>query len=279
MMLTLRQKKKVKEWAGFLIKTLIGLLFVSPLIIGLIFSFQSEKTLSTFPLRVFGSTFTMQNYVNVFSKLPLLGFLKNSVIVCLVTIFAQIVISCLAAYSFVFFDFPLKKLLFTLVVSTMMIPGEVVVITNYVTIQNLNMINTYAGLILPSMISGTAIFLMRQYFLTIPRDFKDAATIDGCGDMAFLFRIAVPLSIPTIISLAIYLFVQIYNQFFWPLLVTNTNEMRTIQIGIGMLVTGDIINYGNILAGAIVAIVPSVIVYIFGQDYIVKGMTAGGIKG
>ena len=139
--------------------------------------------------------------------------------------------------------------------------------------------DSYAGLVLPSLISGTAIFLMRQYFLTLPKDYKEAATLDGCGDMGFLFHIAVPLSIPTISSLAVYLFVQIYNQFFWPLLVTNTDEMRTIQIGISFLVAADVINYGHILAGAVIAIIPSGLIYIFGQDYIIKGMTAGGLKG
>ena len=103
--------------------------------------------------------------------------------------------------------------------------------------------------------------------------------MDGCSDVKFLVHIVMPLSLPTITSLTIYLFVQIYNQFFWPLLVTNTDQMRTVQIGISMLVTGDIINYGNILAGAVVAIIPSVLIYIIGQDYIIKGMTAGGVKG
>ena len=267
------------EWTSFLIKTLIGVFFISPLIIGLCFSFQTEKMLVTYPLHLITDSPSMHNYIEVFSKVPLLHYLKNSVIVCFTAIFSQIIISCLAAYGFVYFEFPFKKQLFTLILMTMMIPGEVVVITNYVTIQDLDLIDTYAGLVLPSLISGTAIFLMRQYFMTIPKDYKDAATLDGCGDMGFLFRVAVPLSIPTITSLSVYLFVAIYNQFFWPLLVTNTNKMRTVQIGISFLVTGDIINYGHILAGAIVAIVPSVLIYIFGQDYIIKGMTAGGLKG
>lgn len=160
-----------------------------------------------------------------------------------------------------------------------MVPGEVVVVTNYLTIQNMGLTNSYAGLVLPSLISGTAIFLMRQYFLALPKEYKEAATIDGCGEIGYLFRVAMPLAVPTFASLAIYLFVQIYNQFFWPLLVTHENAMRTIQIGIAFLVTGDVISFGQILAGAMIAILPSVLVYILGQDYIIQGMTAGGIKG
>ena len=269
----------MREAASFLVKTLIGLLFISPLIIGICFSVQTDKELMTYPLRLISSSPTLQSYFEVFQQIPVLHYLKNSAIVCLICILAQIVISCLAAYGFVYFDFPLKNQLFTLVLMTTMIPGEVVVITNYVTIQNMNLINTYAGLVLPSLISGTAIFLMRQYFMTLPKDYKEAATLDGCGDMGFLFHIAVPLSIPTISSLAVYLFVQIYNQYFWPMLVTNKDEMRTIQIGISYLVTADVVNYGHILAGAVIAIIPSVLIYILGQDYIIKGMTAGGLKG
>lgn len=276
---TARLKKKTKKTSLWLVKALVGIAFISPLIIGALFSIQSDAELGTFPLKLITQNPTLENYISVFQKVPLLTYLKNSLIMCAMAIVAQVVIATLAAYGFVFFEFPGKKMLFSLILFTMMIPGEVVVITNYITVQNMGLTNTYLGLVLPSMISGTAIFLMRQYFMTLPRDFKEAATIDGCGDLHFLVRIAVPLSVPTIASLAIYLFVQIYNQFFWPLLVTDAAEWRTVQIGIMFLVTNDVLSYGRILAGAIVAIIPTVVLYIFGQDYIIKGMTAGGIKG
>ena len=277
-MMTGKKKRQLRGGASYALKVLIGLLFISPMIIGLLFSFQSDSQLGAAPLRLITENPTIENYIEVFRKVPLLHYLKNTAVVCVVAICAQIVFSSLAAYAFVYFDFPLKKQLWTLILMTMMVPGEVVVITNYVTAQNLHLINTYAGLFITSMISGTAIFMMRQYYMQLPKDFKEAAVLDGCGDIGFLFRVATPLSIPTISALAVYLFVHIYNAYFWPLLVTNKDTMRTIQIGISFLVTGDIISYGQILAGAMVAILPSVIAYIFGQDYIIKGMTAGGIK-
>lgn len=195
-----------------------------------------------------------------------MSYLKNSAIVCCITIIGQLNFACLAAYAFAFFEFPFNKFLFSLVLMTTMIPGEVVVITNYTTVQNLDLINTYAGLSITSMISGMAIFMLRQYFLTLPKDFRDAAKIDGCGEFGFLVHVLIPMSVPTISSLAIYLFVQIYNQYFWPLLVTNSDKMRTVQTGIAFLVTGDTLNYGQILAGAVVAIIPTAVIYIWGQD-------------
>lgn len=262
-----------------LLKTALGLVFISPLIIGVLFSFQSEQELGTYPLHLLSRAPTLQNYMEVIQSVPLFSYLKNSAVVCLISIAAQILIACLAAYAFIFFEFPMKKLLFSLVLATTMIPGEVVVITNYTTIQSLRLTNTYAGLVVTSLISGTSIFLMRQFFKTIPIDYKEAAVLDGCGEIRFLFHIILPMSKPTISSLAVYLFVQIYNQFFWPLLVTNTEKMRTIQIGISMLVTGDVVNYGHILAGAVIAIIPALLIYIFCQDYMISGMTSGGLKG
>ena len=144
------------------IKMLLGLLFIAPLLIGILFSFQSEQELGTYPLHLLSDAPTLQNYLEVIKAVPLFSYLLNSGIVCLVSIATQIVIACLAAYGFVFFEFPLKKLLFSLVLMTTMIPGEVVVITNYTTIQSLHLTNTYAGLVVTSLISGTSIFLMRE---------------------------------------------------------------------------------------------------------------------
>ena len=273
-MMTQKQVKKLKSGGSFALKTLIGILFVSPLIMGFLFSLQHEEELTSTPLRLFTANPTLMNFVEVFQKIPLLSYLKNSLVVCVLAITIQIIVASLAAYGFSFFEFKGKKFFFGLVLASMMIPGEVVVITNFVTVQNLGLTNTYLGLIVTSLVGGTSIFMMRQYFLTLSKDFKEAATLDGCVDIGFLFRIALPLSLPTLSSLAVYLFVSIYNAYFWPLLVTTKNTLRTVQ-----LVAGDVVDYSQILASAMIAIIPTVIAYVFGQDYIIKGMTAGGVKG
>ena len=123
------------------------------------------------------------------------------------------------------------------------------------------------------------IFLLRQFYLTLPRELKEAADIDGCSNMGFFFRIALPLSVPSLASLAIYEFIHIYNRYFWPLLVTNRDQMRTVQIGMAMLQEGESGKTTHILAGAALCIVPAVIVFIIGQKYLVKGMTSGAVKG
>lgn len=277
--MTPRQIKLTKEFTSFAIKVLIALAYISPLFLGVLFSIQTDKQMMAVPLKLITDSPTIQNYIDVFRNVPLLQYLKNTFIVCFVTIVVRLTISCLAAYAFAYYNFPGKSLLFTAVLLTMMIPGQVVTITNYVTMQQMGLINTYLGLVLPGLAAGGSIFLMRQYFLTLPKDYKESATLDGCGEMGYLFRIALPLSIPTLAALAIEMFINIYNAYFWPLLVTNAESMRTIQVGISFLIAGDALNYGRVLAGAVVTLIPSVLIYIFGQDYIIKGMTSGGLKG
>lgn len=275
----IRSDKKRKAALSFAAKLVLGLLFISPIIIGFLFSIQPNEEVGKAPLHLFTDRPTLENYIYVLKNVPVLRYLLNSLAMCVVCIFCQLLFASLAAYGFVFFDFPGKNFLFTVIIATMMIPGDVVIITNYMTIQNLGLVDTFTGLVITSLVTGTSIFMMRQYYMTLPRDLKEAATLDGCSDLGFLWKIAMPLSIPTAAALAIYSFIHVYNAYFWPLLVTTQAEMRTVQIGMADLMTGDSISYGNVLAGAILCMLPSVIAFIFGQDYIVKGMTSGAVKG
>ena len=132
---------------------------------------------------------------------------------------------------------------------------------------------------LPMLIGGMGIFLMRQYYLTLPRDLREAADIDGCGDLGFFFRIALPLSVPSLAALSIREFITVYNRYFWPLLVTNTENMRTIQLAVATLKDAEFNSTAQDMACAACCIVPVVLVFVIGHKYIVKGMTAGAVKG
>lgn len=265
---------------GFFFRILLGICFIAPLLIGFSFSFLPNDLLDSLPsVTDFLYHFTFENYVWVFQNIPILRFISNSLIMCLIVIIAQVIISSLAAYAFSFFKFRGKDLLFNLILIAMMIPGQVTTIANFLLVQEAGLLNTYIGLCIPYMIGGTAIFMMRQYYLTIPKELKEASMIDGCGDMRFLFQIAVPLAVPTIAALAIYLFIDVYNMYFWPMLVGQKQSMQTIQIGMSMLVDAESTQYGRILAGAMVSIFIPVITFFIGQDYLIKGMTSGAVKG
>ena len=274
-----KTKKRMLETLSFALKLLAGVAVVFPLIYGLCLSFMGMADIMANPPVLISENMTLANYEYALRRVPMLTYFKNTLIVCFIEVAAQILTSSLAAYAFTFFEFKGCKFLFAAVTASLMIPYESTLICNYLTICNMRLTDTYLGLTLPFLASGMSIFLMRQFYLTLPMELKEAATIDGCGDMRFLFNIAFPLSLPATCSLALYRFIDAYNQYFWPLLVTNRDDMRTLQIGTGILKDAEAANYGIVLAAAMIVIVPAVLFFIVGQKWLIKGMLAGAVKG
>lgn len=273
------RRKKLKYWLVYLAKVLLGLVIVSPLLYAVSVSLMPRSDVMATPPKLIPDVITFSNYERVLRLFPFTTYLKNTLIVCTVEIISQVVICSFAAYAFAFFDFKGKRFLFAFILATMMIPGETTVVSNYLTIQNLRLVDTYIALLFPTLVSGMGIFMMRQFYLSVPIELKQAATIDGCGDMSFFFRVLMPISLPNLTSLGIYVFVNAYNRFFWPLLVTNSDHMRTIQIGASYLRDAESYNYGVVMAGTVLCLIPSIIVFIVGLKYLVRGLTAGAIKG
>ena len=275
-------KKAAKYWAGYAVKILIGCLICAPLLVCFCSAFKTESDVVNslgWAAMLPPTNPTIENFIGVLSRVPMHKFLFNTLIQCTIVIVSQVIFCSLAAYALTYFDFRGKNLLFTFVLTTMMIPGDVVIIANYIQIQKWNLTNTHLGMALPMLIGGMGIFLMRQYYLTLPRDLREAADIDGCGDLGFFFRIALPLSVPSLAALSIREFITVYNRYFWPLLVTNTENMRTIQLAVATLKDAEFNSTAQDMACAACCIVPVVLVFIIGHKYIVKGMTAGAVKG
>jgi sn-glycerol 3-phosphate transport system permease protein len=264
---------------SYLVKLCIGLLIVSPILLGFSLSFMSPSEMASIPPHFIPHDPVIYTYRNALRTVPIFSFMINSFIVCAIVIVGQILTCSFSAYAFSFFNFKGRKTLFLLVLTTMMIPVDAIIIANYLTISQLRLNDTYPGLVAPYLTSAMGIFLMRQFFLTIPRELHEAAILDGCKNLRFLFNIVMPISKPAIASLGVYIFIQIYNQFLWPLLVTNTNRMRTVQVGMSILKEAEAVDYGIVLAGSVLILIPAVFVFIIGQRYLVRGMTAGAVKG
>lgn len=273
------KQKSLTSLSMNMLNILIGLLIISPILLGLSMSFMSAAEMATIPPNILPSSLKILNYKKALHSVPIFKFMINSFIVCFIVIVSQVITCSMSAYAFSFFEFKGRALLFMLVLSTMMIPADATIIANYLTISQLKLQDTYIALVLPYLTSAMGIFLMRQYFLTVPRELKEAATIDGCGHLRFLVRILMPISKPVVASLVIYIFIQTYNQFLWPLLVTNKSERRTVQIGMSILKTAEAIDYGVVLAGAVLILIPSIFVFTIGQKSLIKGMTSGAVKG
>lgn len=272
--------RQTKHRLAYFGKVLLGVVFLLPMFIGLLYSFVPNELLLTVPsFKDVFSNLTFENYVWVMTGLPMPRYFLNTIYVSFVVIIGSTILCSMAAYAFSFFRFPGREFFFNLILVSMMIPGDVVIIANYLQIQEWGLLNTYTALFITSLVGGTDIFLIRQYFRQMPREISEAAIMDGCGKWRFMYKIAIPMAKAPIVSLAITGFIGAYNMYFWPLLVTNKTEMRTVQVGMAMLQSQENLFYGRVLAGAIICALVPTILFLFAQDHIIKGMSAGAVKG
>ena len=248
----------------------------------LVSSFKSQKELFAYPPKFFPSVWKWENYKQVLNagSISFFQMFINSMKVTIPVVVFNITFSSLAAYAFARINFPYKKIIFMLFISSMMIPAAVVMIPRFMLFTNLKMIDTYLPLILPSAF-GTAfsIFLLRQFFMTIPVDLEEAAVIDGCGKFRIWATIIVPLSKPIIATLSVFLFQGSYNDFMGPLIYLNTDTKFTVQLGLAGFRNSFSTRYDLIMAGSMLALLPILVIYIVCQKYIVKGIVMSGLKG
>lgn len=267
------------KYIFILVNAAIAVVIVFPLLYCLSGSFMTEGEIFSSVPRLLPSSLSGGNYAAALRMAPLFRFIFNSAVVAVACTFAQLLTGSLAGYAFALLKFKGQKTLFLLFLATMMIPGYAIIISNYLTIANFKLNDTYAALILPYMTSAFCVFNMRQAFLSLPSELNESAKIDGCNSLQFYYRIGLPLTVPFLGSLGIYTFLSVWNQYMWPLLVTNTTGMRTVQIGLGMLRFADSNAFGPIMAGSIIVMIPSVAVFLLGQKSLIKGLTTGAVKG
>jgi len=257
---------------------IVALLVVLPLLFALSLSLQGP-TLSPTLLPDFDKL-DWNSFREVFREEPnLTRWIVNSFVVSLAVTLGQLITSALAAYALANMNFPGKILFFFFFLGTLMIPWESTIIPNYLAITRLGWKDSYQGLIVPFVASGFGIFLLRQYFLTIPRDLYEAAVLDGCGSARYLWSILVPLSRPALATLAVYTFLNTWNQYYWPLLVVDNPVWRTTQIGITAFRSSEVTLYNLQMASTIIVMLPTLILLVLGQRQLVRGLTAGALKG
>jgi sn-glycerol 3-phosphate transport system permease protein len=267
------------KWLFFLLNLAVALVLVSPLLYALSASFMTEGELINYPPALIPSSFYLQNYADALRMAPIFRFILNSAIVSVACTAAQLLTGALAGYAFGVLKFKGQKVLFFLMLATMMIPGQATIIANYLMVVRMGLVDTLSALILPFTASAFCIFNMRQAFMSLPKELNESAKIDGCNTLQFFWWIGLPLTKPFLGSLGIYTFLSVWNQYLWPLLVTNSVQMRTVQIGIGMLQNAEGNSYGPIMAAAMMILVPSILVFIIGQKSLISGLTAGAVKG
>lgn len=258
---------------------LTALIILFPIFYALSVSFMNDREILSRTLHFFPTKVTLDNYKTAWTATMLPRYIVNSFIVSIVCSVSRILIGSMAAYAFSFFEFKGKKLLFGLTLSTMMIPMDVLIISNYTTVSKMGLLNTYIGICILFLVNGNNVFLLKQEYSGFSTSIREAAMVDGCGNVRFFFRILLPVNKPIMTTVFISSFVGIWNQYVWPMLVTNKDEMRTVQVGITMLKNWDSTKFGPVMAGVIIALIPTILIIVFFQRKIVGGMTSGAVKG
>ena len=242
-------------------------------------SLKPDNEVLLMPPKWIPSALQWKNYVDAFKAVPFFTYLKNSIVVTVAITSCELITTILAAFAFAQLEFKGKNLLFMLLVATMMVPGEILTIPNFVTLARLGWIDSYKAMVAPWATSVFSIFLLRQQFASIPQSYYKAARMDGCSDLRYLFTVMVPMSSPTIVSVALLKIINSWNSYLWPLISTNSREMRTLPVGLAYFSTEAGTDYNTLMAFSLMIIMPTIIVYLFTQKYIIQGVSKTGLKG
>lgn len=254
-----------------------AVIMLSPFLVMLVVSLVPT---SAFLARNFSPAgFTLANYAATFEQVPFARFYFNSAFVTVSVTLLQILIASLAAFAFARLRFRGRDLIFLFYLATLMIPFPVTLIPNFLIVKNLGWYDNFLALIVPSLFSVFSVFLLRQYYRGIPIDLDEAARMDGASSWRIWAQVIVPLSGPVLATLAIFVFQGTWNDFLWPLVVTSSEEMRTIPVGLAAFVGQYSTAWGQLMAGSVIALLPVLIIYVLGQNWFVKGITLSGMGG
>jgi multiple sugar transport system permease protein len=251
---------------------------VAPFIWMILTSFKELGDILVYPPKWLPGRIILDNYINAFQAAPFGRYYFNSLFVAISVTMGQMVTCSLAAYAFARLQFRGRDLLFYIFLGTMMIPGQVTMIPSFLMLHWLGWIDTYAALIVPGLASAFGTFLLRQFFMTIPRDLEDAASIDGCSRFGILWRIILPLSRPALATLAIFTFMGVFNDFLWALVVVSSDELKTVQLGLAIFRDRYQTDWGQLMAGSVAATLPILLVFFVAQKYFIAGITMSGLK-
>jgi sn-glycerol 3-phosphate transport system permease protein len=274
-----RTKRILTSAFWYLLLSIVAIIILYPIWSAINLSMLNDSDLASYPPKMVPGYLNFENFRRALEQAPLARYLLNSVVQSTLVMVGQLITASLAAYAFAFIDFKYKNVLFLIFLSTMMIPWEATIIPNYLTIRKIGWTDTFQGLAVPFMATGFGTFLLRQFFRKIPIEIRDAAIMDGCGHIRFLLTIVLPLGRPALGTLAVYSFLQTYNQYFWPLLITNDQLMRTVQIGIALLQDEERMMFNIVMAGVVLILIPTFTLFIFSNRQLIRGLTAGAVKG
>lgn len=254
-------------------------LVLHPFLWLLISTFKTEQELLKYPPTFLSDTYILSQYTNVWERLPLVQFFKNTIIFSVGVMIFSVFLDSMAGYAFARMRFKGRNVLFTLVLITMMIPFQVLMIPLFVEVYKFGLLDTYTGLILPRASSAFGIFMMRSFFISLPKDLEESGRVDGLNEFRIYWNIMLPLCKSSMITLGIFHLMNNWNDLLYPLMMTSSTDMRTLSAGLAMFVGQRTVEYGPTLAASMLALLPLLVVYAFAQKYFVQGTATSGLKG
>lgn len=272
-------KKTVSSGILYAVLALLCFIFLMPIVWVVFSSFKTAGELFTWPPRLIGENPTIENYVVSLEEGDFVRWFLNTVLVSVIATLLTVVVNVMAGYTFAKYHFKGEKVLFAMVMVTLMIPLEVIMIPIFKVIVATHLYNNLWGLIIPAVASPTAVFLVRQYYIPIPNELMEAARIDGASELQILLRVMLPLAKPVISVLCIFSFMWRWNDYLWPKLVINSKSKYTLQLALANFSGEYSVNWSSLLAMSVISMIPVLIVFICLQKHIIGGMTAGGVKG
>lgn len=273
-------KRTISLTLSYVALALVTFLMIFPLIIVVIVSFTPNAVTQTWPPKIIPSAWTLDNYTSLFQRLPIGRELLNTIVFAGAVTIISVFFDSLAAYGLSRVDFKGRGILLAVLIATMMIPAMALLIPVYKLLGSMGLINSYLGIIIPRMADVGGIFLLRQFFISIPKDLDNAARIDGAGEFRIFAQIILPNAVPAILTVGMFNFMGNWNDLLWPLIMTSKPETRTITAGLAML-TGhgsSVTPYGVVMAGALISALPLLIVFFFVQKRFVEGIAMTGMK-
>lgn len=274
-----RKKDIVVKIAIYIPLVLLAVTIVYPFLWLICTSFKMESQIVTWPPVLFPRNATLNGYRSIWTRIPFLKYYWNSVVFAGGTTMIALLFDSMAGYAFARLNFKGKNFCFWIVLCTMMIPFQVIMIPLYMEEFKAGLIDTYAGLILPRAADAFGIFMMRQFFISLPKDLEEAGRIDGCHEFRIYYSIIVPLCKPVFATLGIFIFMGNWNELLYPMILTTSEEMKTLQAGIAQFMGKFTVEYGVLLAGACLVILPIMIAYMMAQKYFIQGIAMSGMKG
>ncbi len=273
------ERNKIKRVTFYLLMLLISMCMIFPFLWMLSTSFKFDTQVFTVPIQWIPNPVNLKNYFKVWTEEPFLLYYKNTVEVAVLATAGQVFISAMAAYAFAKLTFIGKNILFGVYLATMMVPWYTIMIPQYQIISKMHLTDTHLALILGQLASAFGVFLLRQFFMTIPDELREAAKIDGAGEMITFFKIMLPQVKAGIATLVIFTYIQVWNDYMAPLIYLNTKEKYTLQLGLKFFQSEHTMQYGVIMAGTVCALIPILIIYAVFEKQITTGMIHSGLKG